>query len=504
MKKKKIKDTNSLPKPQIQPAFPERSYFLILCLWSAVLAAAFLSLYNIEKRSIWYDEAFSIAYSSLNRSGLLAHIWQHEPNMWFYSVLLKLWLIMGTDEFAVRSLSAVFAVTTVPVVYLIGKRLFDARVGLTAAWLLSVNAFFIRYAQEARSYSLVLCLVCISTYFFIRSIEERSRTSWAIYVIISVLAVYSHFFAAFVILSHAVSILFLDRKEIPPLKDLLIIGCFFFLFLVPFGYLIVSTDSGQINWIPELSNKSLPDLFINLAGREQKPIAILSLLLSLVGLIRLFRMRRNSQNALIARRGLLAFIWLALPIAAAMAVSLFKPIFVDRYFIVCLPALMLLAGLGLAGIHNTRIFWAAASVTLIISIIAVITSYQSPKDDDWRGATGFIYSSAKTGDATIFLLPYNKLAFEYYRSRLPLENDPLVYAYPSVPFLEMLEKRNTRPLNQALLNSLRRDNRRVWLILCDEKFSPDGSERLQQSLNSLYSFKRTSNFGGVTLLLYYN
>jgi hypothetical protein len=253
-----------------------------------------------------------------------------------------------------------------------------------------------------------------------------------------------------------------------------------------------------------LSVKNLPDLFMDLAGREEKPIAILSLLLSLAGLISLFWMWRNTQNRLAARRCLLVFIWLALPIAIAMAASFFKPIFVDRYFIVCLPALMLLAGLGLAGIKNTGIFRAAASVTLIISIIAVIASYQSPKDDDWRGATGFIYSSAKAGDATIFFLPYNKLAFEYYRSRQPIEHDPLVYAYPSVPFMEMLEKRNTRPLNKALLNNLRQQNRRVWLILCDEKFSSGGSERLQQRLDSLYSFKRTSSFGGVTLLLYYN
>jgi hypothetical protein len=243
---------------------------------------------------------------------------------------------------------------------------------------------------------------------------------------------------------------------------------------------------------------------MNLAGREEKPIAILSLLLSLIGLISLCRMWRNPQNRLAARRCLLVFIWLALPIAIAMVVSLFKPIFVDRYFIVCLPALMLLAGRGLTGIHNTRIFRAAASVTLIISMIAVITSYQSPKDDDWRGATGLIYSSAKPGDAAIFLLPYNKLAFEYYRSRQLLTDDPLVYAYPSVPFMEMLEKRNTRPLNQALLRSLRQHNRRVWLILCDEKFSPAISERLQQRLNVLYSFKKASNFGGVTVLLYYD
>jgi mannosyltransferase len=504
MKKKKIKDTNSLPKPQIQPAFPERSYFLILCLWGAVLVAAFLSFYNIEKRSIWYDEAFSIAYSSLNWSGLWAHIRGQEANMCFYSVLLKLWLLMGSNEFAVRSLSAVFAVTTVPVVYLIGKRLFNVLVGLTASWLLSVNPFFIRYAQEARSYSLVLCLVCISTYFFIKSIQEKSGKNWAIYVVISVLAVYAHFFAALVILSHAVSILFLDRKDIPSLRELFIIGCVLVLFLVPFGYLIVSTDSGQVSWIPELSAKSLPDLFMNLAGREEKPIAILSLFLSLFGLIGLFRMRRNPQNRLAARRCLLVFIWLALPIAVAMVVSLFKPIFVDRYFIVCLPALMLLASLGLSGIHNSRICLAATSVTLIISIIAVILSYQSPRDDDWRGVTEFIYSSAKAGDATIFFLPYNKLAFEYYRSRQLLADDPLVYAYPSVPFMEMLEKRNTRPLNQALIYNVRQHNRRVWLILCDEKFSLGGSERLQQMLDSLYSFKRTSNFGGVTLLLYYN
>jgi uncharacterized membrane protein len=53
---------------------------------------------------------------------------------------------------------------------------------MLAGLLLPLNAFFIRYAQEARSYSLLVFLTTLSSYFFVRGVERPSWKHWASYV----------------------------------------------------------------------------------------------------------------------------------------------------------------------------------------------------------------------------------------------------------------------------------------------------------------------------------
>ncbi len=55
--------------------------------------------------------------------------------------------------------------------------------GLIALVLLSVNAFHIAYAQNARSYSLMVFLIGLSSLFFVRGIERQSWQDWAGYVL---------------------------------------------------------------------------------------------------------------------------------------------------------------------------------------------------------------------------------------------------------------------------------------------------------------------------------
>src|SRR5207237_8797598 len=46
-------------------------------------------------------------------------------------------------------------------------------------------------------------------------------------------------------------------------------------------------------------------------------------------------------------------IWLLSPVLFTPAVSILRPLFLGRYFVFCLPALVLLAGAGLARLNRT-------------------------------------------------------------------------------------------------------------------------------------------------------
>ena len=95
--------------------------------------------------------------------------------MSLYYLLLRIWLHFGQSEFFIRSLSVVIAAATIPAIYWLARLLYDRRVALIAAALLTVNAYSVRYAQEARSYALFLLLATLSSGFLIALLREPSR-----------------------------------------------------------------------------------------------------------------------------------------------------------------------------------------------------------------------------------------------------------------------------------------------------------------------------------------
>src|SRR5207245_3856486 len=136
----------------------------VLALIAAV--SAILCFHSLAAKPFWFDEGVSVAIARLDWSNFVRILWRREANMSLYYLLFHFWLHLGKSEFFVRTLSVVFALATIPVLYLLGRRLFDSRVGLVAAALLAVNAYFVRYSQEARSYTLMLFLCMLSSLYF--------------------------------------------------------------------------------------------------------------------------------------------------------------------------------------------------------------------------------------------------------------------------------------------------------------------------------------------------
>ncbi len=128
----------------------------------------------LGQKSFNFDEAFSVAISG-NLHDLLNRIWTTEANMWLYYALLHYWQIFGHTEFAIRSLSTIPAVLTIFVIYQLGKELFNRKVGFFASLLTAINMYFIFFAQEARSYSLLLLLTTLSSYFFTKYIKGSKK-----------------------------------------------------------------------------------------------------------------------------------------------------------------------------------------------------------------------------------------------------------------------------------------------------------------------------------------
>ena len=165
------------------------------------LSAAALRFHSLGAKTFWFDEGVSVAIARLDAYNLWRILWRREANMSLYYALLHAWLWVGNSEFFIRSLSVLFGAASIPAIYALGRRLFDAQTGFIAAALLAVNAFHVCYSQEARSYSLMVLLCILSSLYFVKTLDAPSRRNRVAYVTFSALAVYAHFYSLLLIVA---------------------------------------------------------------------------------------------------------------------------------------------------------------------------------------------------------------------------------------------------------------------------------------------------------------
>jgi hypothetical protein len=95
---------------------------------------------------------------------------QHPP---FYYLLLHYWIALNGDTpYYVRLLSALFGAGTIPIIYLIGKRMSGVMVGLAAAVFLALSLFNIYYAQETRMYTFLMFNAAVAIYALVRLLTD--------------------------------------------------------------------------------------------------------------------------------------------------------------------------------------------------------------------------------------------------------------------------------------------------------------------------------------------
>jgi hypothetical protein len=132
-----------------------------------------LRSFLLAKQGLWLDESFSLWLANHSVGDMLqltASIDQHPP---LYYLLLHYWVALrGDTPYYARLFSVLFGAGTIPFIYLIGKRMSGAVMGLAAALLLALSPFNIRYAQEARMYTIMMFNASVAIYALVRLLTD--------------------------------------------------------------------------------------------------------------------------------------------------------------------------------------------------------------------------------------------------------------------------------------------------------------------------------------------
>jgi mannosyltransferase len=499
--------TNAAPGSSDKPsAIPLARAAAIGTLTLITILAAFFRFHALAVRTFWFDEGVSVGIARLDWYNFGRILWRREANMSLYYLLLRIWLHFGQNEAFVRTLSVLLGLAAIPVIYLLGRRLFGPQAGVIVALLLAVNANHVRYSQEARGYSLMVLLCAASSLFFLKCLELPSRRNRIAYVLLSAAAVYAHFYSGLLIIAQGLSSLFLERESIPRemKKDCRWIA----LLISPVLVFVATTGAGPLRWIPSPGFKDLWELGLRLSGNDG---ALLLMAYAIAVTAAIFtgpsvpiKQRVGWENW----RYRFLLLWLLFPILSVFALSFARPLFLQRYFILCLPALLLLAAAGLSRIRSQ---WLLALAVLVVAGLSIQGTeayyrhdFENAQRDNWRAASQYILANYQPGDALVFHVPMGRMPYEYYHSLQAQASAGPVVLYPShgpqVVFLDFVEKPSYSQLAQIIPRY-----RRVWLVLSYAK-SPSGPDETSTALTNLIATDHPNvephDFTGVGVFLY--
>jgi mannosyltransferase len=178
---KTLSDLDRTPTvPDAQRATGRRQGAIRLAVVVVLLAS--IALRFLTRSPMWLDEAQTVNIAGRSLPHLFKAL-REDGSPPLYYVVLHAWMaVFGKSSFAIRSLSGLFSVASLPVMYVVAKR-FRPLGGSPwpAVLLLATCPFVVRYATEARMYSLVLLLVLLAMLAYERvwSVGGIWPTAWA-------------------------------------------------------------------------------------------------------------------------------------------------------------------------------------------------------------------------------------------------------------------------------------------------------------------------------------
>jgi 4-amino-4-deoxy-L-arabinose transferase-like glycosyltransferase len=369
--------------------------------WVTVVlcVAAVLRFVNLGQLSFWYDEVVPMrlarAGSPAEMIDLLFKIEATRAPL--HPLLLEAWVaIFGQSELAGRSLSAVFGVLTVLVIFDLGRKLFDNGTGLWAAWFSAISPLLVFYSREAKMYSWLVLLSCLAWRQLVALHDRSPAVSIAVYVMISAALAYTQPLGLFMVATLASAGWLWRRSLFGGVRRWLLTQ-------IAIAAIVIPWCRYYLDHPPEFLSGPLPLRFllgtpIAFIGGNFISLGLVALLISF-GIYGWTTHPDDDPHAAIRKHwrsfGCL-LLWLIIPPTALYAYSrAFQPIFGPaRYSVYAAPPFFLLIGAALSRLKPRYCLPVAACLTIIAIWSLVPTVYAPDQKADWRAFAHFLATQA--------------------------------------------------------------------------------------------------------------
>ncbi|MGD1714518.1 glycosyltransferase family 39 protein [Dapis sp. BLCC M172] len=422
-----------------------------------LVLACFLYFYRINFRGLWIDEFISVLDGrkmDLNKGRLL------------YYVLLNPWINISDNEVWLRVPAIIFAVVSVYLIYRLGNDFFSKKVGLLAAFLLTISPLFINHAQEIRYYTMSVCLGLCGCLCLAHSLKQPDKKlPRLIWVVGRILSFYTTPLNAAFLVSDILILWLKFKFKISRLISYLVLYLTIIVVSIPVA-ISVKSDSGSHRVM--LPIPGVREIFRELrvmtvfAHPPSPPyiallIQVVALIVATVILVAIIQKPRNQEVVWVAS-------WGIIPAASIFVFSnVFYSIWNSRYLIISQPYIILLVAIGFFKVLDwQKIIGVVVALIYMLAVsLGLVTYYTSSKRymgalDHYRPVAQLIEGQDREGDIIIYSAAHGTsfpLTY-YYRGSAPI-------------YLDKREEKDQSNLQTHLKNwieSLPPTYSRIWFI----------------------------------------
>jgi mannosyltransferase len=469
----------------------------------ALLTGAGLRWFRIGAHGFWYDEAVSCLIARLSAIQILTNAAADDHPFGYY-LFLHFWLLLGQSEAVIRSLSALFSLGGIPLVYGLGRWLFDRPTAILAALGMTLFPFQNYYAQEARTYGIVIFLTIALIWTFLYAVaSENAWGVWLGYACIAAIGLHFHYFVAFLLIGlHLWLALDLRRHRTIVWRLLLADGLIVLMFLPQLGQALSRTRIylTVASWQPTPTILSPLIAIYYLLFGHRTPIWLFPFALFLVLAALVLTLWEGCRRPKPEQRSELA-LWFSLliPILIVMAISwLIRSIYLERSFAVGSPALALLLARGATAAPQrspTPYLVALLAIPVVITLaVNVITP--DPAKPPVREAARMVAAGFVPGDVSLHLQDSSYMPAVWYTPEIS-------HLLADVPGALLTTVRTHRVFGgdvvdwQAALVGADR----LWLTVMPGYNGPE-QEVVRRTIDATYPRLAMEDWGAVQLYLY--
>ncbi|MFC7549502.1 glycosyltransferase family 39 protein [Plantactinospora sp. GCM10030261] len=326
-------------------------------MWPALLALLVTGA-GAGRAEPWRDELATWSAASRPMADLIRMVGHIDAVTAPYYLFMHAWLrVAGDSPTAMRLPSILCAAGTAGLTAVLGRRLFDGRVGLVAGLLFAVLPATSRYAQEARPYAFATLFAVVATLLLVLAVDRPGGRRWAAYGAALLGLALTSLLATTLVVGHAVGVSTTGRRALPGWAVTVLAVV---VLASPLAVLGLRQRGQQLGWLDQASVGGLPGLPGSVFGAP----AVGGLL---VGLAALGWASRGRSATLLAASVLG-------PLVLLFVAGRFTPLFAPRYLVFTAPLLCLLAAAAIA----------PARLPAALSIVAVAAFLGAPAQRDLR------------------------------------------------------------------------------------------------------------------------
>jgi mannosyltransferase len=184
--------------PEEVPALTGRTR-LLAAVGVVLVVAASVLLRFWTRSGLWLDEALTVDIARLPLHAIPEAL-KHDGAPPLYYYLLHFWMaLFGQSNDAVRALSGIIAVLTLPVAWLCGQRFGGRAVAWTTLVLFASAPFAVYYATEARMYALVILLTGCGFLALQRALEKPRPGNLAAVAVVAAALLYTQYWSLYLV-----------------------------------------------------------------------------------------------------------------------------------------------------------------------------------------------------------------------------------------------------------------------------------------------------------------